>query len=66
MAGLFSKPKAPKLPPVPPPAAIPQTGSEASDLAERQAQRRAGIAQTILTGDLETKPTGRRRLLGGG
>jgi hypothetical protein len=62
----FLFPKAPKMPAVPPPPPIPQAGTSAMDLAQQQAQQRAGFQKTILTGDLEPKPTGKKKLLGGG
>jgi hypothetical protein len=69
MAGLFSSPKSPSLPPVPPPPPTPQQSGAAGDWATRQAQSRAGLQQTLLTGyqgDLQPSSTGRKKLLGGG
>jgi len=64
MGGLFSKPKSPSMPKVPPPAAMPQPGSDASDAAARAARARQGFSKTLITGDLEPKTT-KKTLLGG-
>jgi hypothetical protein len=66
MAGLFGgggSSKAPPLPPVPPPPVIPQQSAAATD--QVPAARTNGFQKTILTGDLEPTPTGKKTLLGG-
>jgi hypothetical protein len=64
MPGLFSSPKTPKMQPVPPPAPIPQTGSDSEDAAMRAAKSRAGFQKTILAGNLQP-PATKKQLLGG-
>lgn len=59
MAGLFSKPKKVKPPPVPPPTPIPEVGEEVEDIAMRQARRKRGFMSTIITGALEPAKKGR-------
>jgi len=66
MAGILWKAKKPSMPAVPPPLALPQVGPEVEDLAMRQARQRAGFQKTLITGNLEPAPTGKKRLLGGG
>ena len=65
MGGLFSstKSKAPVLPRIPSPAAIPELGVEAGEFAARAAGRRSGFLRTIITGALEP-PSRKKRLLG--
>lgn len=64
MSFLFSKGRGavPQMPPLPPPAAIPQVGPEPGDWATRLAKRRAGFAKTILTGELQTTKAGKTLL----
>ena len=56
MSGFFGKPASkPKLPAVPPPAAIPQVAPETGDTAMKQAKLRSGFQNTILAGDMQPK-----------
>jgi len=64
MGGLFAKPKAPALPPVIPPPALEVTGDDAALSAASAAKKRAGFAKTIITGDLDSLATGKKKLLG--
>lgn len=50
MGGLFSSPKTVKAPPVTPPAAIPEVGTEAKDIARRRRPRPR--KETFITGEL--------------
>jgi hypothetical protein len=50
MGGVFSKPKAPPPPPPPPPTPSPADAAPAAADARRQASKRYGRRQTILTG----------------
>ena len=61
MGGLFSKPKSPKLPPVPAPEAIPETASPEEQRKFRK--KRSGRAETIITGEL-APTTNKKTLLG--
>ncbi len=63
MAGLFSKPKSVKPPPVPAPPAIPEKAPEVGEEAIKKAGRRRGFPKTILTGAL-TPETGKKKFLG--
>jgi len=65
MGALFSKPKKPEMPVVPPPPAIPEVGPEVPDYAAKLARKRAGFRSTILTGNLTPMDTGKKQLLGG-
>ena len=51
-----------KPPPVPPPQAIPDTGTDVEDIARRKAPR--GRQDTFLTGDLEPEIKKKKALLG--
>lgn len=62
MSKLFSKPKAPPVPKVPPPAAVPEVGPETEDFAAKQARSRSGFQKTIITGDLEPAKKGKTLL----
>ena len=53
----------PKMPPLPPPVAIPEMEGDRFD-AFKRLRRRKGRAQTILTGSLEPMDIGKRTLLG--
>lgn len=64
MSFLFSTPKT-KTQAVPPPPAIPEVDTNASDFAAKKARRRSGFEKTLITGDLTPMPTGKKRLLGG-
>jgi hypothetical protein len=52
------------MPPVPPPAAIPQVGPETSDYAAKMARRRSGFRKTVLAGGLEPFESGKKKVLG--
>jgi hypothetical protein len=64
MAVLFGKRKSPKISPVPPPAAIPETAPETEEYAAKIARRRMGYRKTIITGALEPMTSGKKKLLG--
>ena len=53
MGGMFSKPKQPDMPKVPPPPAIPEVGGEVEDAAMKAARRRRGFSSTVLAGTVE-------------
>jgi len=56
----------PKMPPVPPPPAIPSEGEDAGISVAKAMRRKSGYAKTILTGDLIPKSSGKNKVLGGG
>lgn len=69
MAGIFSKPKMPEIPP--PPPAVDNSAAEARDNAAREERMRrsmAGRASTMLTGGqgLEGEAPSARKVLTGG
>ena len=61
MGGLFSTPKVPKPPPLPPPLAIPDVGEKPGEIARRKRPR--DRRETFLTGDLVPE-TGKKKVLG--
>jgi hypothetical protein len=62
---LFGHVSSPKVPKVSPPPALPQTQGDMSDLAMQLAKKRSGFEKTIVAGNLQPAPTGKKRLLGG-
>lgn len=65
MGGLFGgKPKTVKAPPVPDPPPIPVVSDESEEFAIKEQQKRSGVRQTFLTGNLTPKTTGKKRTLG--
>ncbi|MEK9895879.1 MAG: hypothetical protein VW518_05560 [Burkholderiaceae bacterium] len=67
MGGVFSKPKAPPPPPPPPPTPTPADAAPAAADARRQAGKRYGRRQTILTsgqGAVDEATIIRKTLLG--
>ena len=63
MGGLFSKPKPPAMPEVPPPPVLPTDADEAGEAEAKRLRRRSGFQKTLLTGAL-TPQTGKKNLLG--
>ncbi len=71
MGGLFSKPKAPKIPPAPappppppPPDPLPTVSSDTGDAEVKKTQRRSGYSKTIVTGALTPAESGKKKVLG--
>jgi hypothetical protein len=62
MSGLFSKPKAPPIPPPEAPVAIPETGE--AEVTKRRSMMQGGRGKTILAGQMAPANIFKKRLLG--